>query len=211
MKFLITAGPTIEPIDDVRYISNFSSGKTGIAIANCVHNLGHEVRLITGPTGIPCPKNLEVFSIRTARELTDTIEDNFSWADCLIMAAAVCDYRPKEKISGKLKGKDEPRFLELIPNPDILAHFGKIKEEKIIVGFALETENGIASAIAKCKSKNCNIVALNSPLSLDGENTAITLVYPDGKVKPLPALAKSQAARLLIEEILTLSGNQVAD
>ena len=201
MNILLSAGPTTEPIDDVRCLTNFSSGKTGYAIARAASAAGHNVRLVSGRTCLEPPEGVEFTSILTTLELHKAIEENFEWADCLIMAAAVSDYRPREVFEGKRKKTDEGMLLELVPNPDILSEFGAKKGDKTVVGFALEVENGIESARDKCKRKKCDMIALNSAASLHGEDTAITLVYRDGNVRPLPATTKDETARLLVAAI----------
>ncbi|MFA4985870.1 MAG: phosphopantothenoylcysteine decarboxylase [Candidatus Brocadiia bacterium] len=198
MNIIITAGPTVEPIDDVRCITNFSSGKMGVALAESAIARGHSVTMICGPmTAVP-PKAATVVCVRTANEMRDELARNFPACDALIMAAAVCDFRPEHKATGKIKRNGPGLTLNLIPTLDILAEVAEKKGWRVVVGFALEHENGIDSARKKCAEKNCNFVCLNSPKALDSDHTEITLVYRGGNVLPLPNLPKAEAAGLII-------------
>ncbi len=201
MKIVVTAGPTIEPIDDVRCLTNFSSGKTGYGIAEAARERGHSVVLISGPVRMSPPAGVRVVNVRTAIEMQQAIEAEFADSDALVMAAAVCDFRPAARHVGKLSRGSGALTLELVANPDIIASFGAKKGERVIMGFALESENGVSSARAKCERKNCDLVALNSPSVLDSDSTVITLVFRTGEVRPLPELPKGDAACLLVKEV----------
>jgi phosphopantothenoylcysteine decarboxylase/phosphopantothenate--cysteine ligase len=175
-KILITAGPTLEKIDDVRYISNFSSGKMGYALANEAKKRGAEVTLISGPVEIPKPQ-VNFIGVHSADEMHSAVEEFKDSIDIFIMTAAVSDYRPKYKFEGKIKkenqSKDEIK-IELVENPDILKSVGTTKKEKqIVVGFALEADNELEYGRKKLVSKNADMIIVNKA----GENTGFGSDY----------------------------------
>ncbi len=204
MRILVSAGPTSEPIDAVRCITNYSSGKTGYAIAQAAIEKGHEVVLVSGMVNIAPPAGARTISVRTGAEMLDALRIEFKQCDILIMAAAVCDYRPATPFEGKIK-REGRLTLELEPTQDILAELAKDKRDRIVVGFALEADNGIERAREKCIRKNCDMVVHNAPSALCGNTTELTLVYANGRVLPLPAVSKTTAAELLLEEILAIA------
>lgn len=162
-KVLITAGPTYEAIDPVRFIGNHSSGKMGIAIAEVAAENGAEVTLICGPSHVKCSKNIHRVDIISAQEMFDKVMKRMTDQDILICAAAVADYRPKHVAENKMKKKDVSLTIELEPTPDILATLGATKrKDQILVGFALETDNELENAKSKLKNKNCDLLILNS-------------------------------------------------
>lgn len=162
-KSVVTAGPTVERIDPVRYISNHSSGKMGIAIAKALAAAGSEVILLKGPTTIEPPADMKVVEIQTARELLEASEKAFQQADIFIAAAAVSDYRPKKVAAQKIKKHKQTPSIELEQNPDILKEMGARKKQgQTLVGFALETENGLNNAHKKLSEKNLDFIVLNS-------------------------------------------------
>src|SRR5690606_18842392 len=170
-KAIVTAGPTTEAIDPVRFIGNHSSGKMGIAIANMLHKQGAEVTLIVGP-GVATSEIhnvIKTISITSAEDMLNECQKIFSATDMVVLAAAVADYKPAEPAQQKIKKKgDEPVSLTLTPTTDIAATLGKQKKKgQIIVGFALETTNGEANAVKKLKSKNLDFIVLNM---LDDDN-----------------------------------------
>lgn len=162
-NILITAGPTYEAIDPVRFIGNHSSGKMGFALAEKAANFGANVTLITGPTSEKVQdaniKRIDVFS---AQEMMDAVKNNFDNQDAIIMSAAVADYRPQEVATKKIKKKTDEISINLVKNPDILQYLGTIKENKYLVGFALETNNAIENAKGKLKRKNADLIVLNT-------------------------------------------------
>ena len=164
-KILITAGPTHEAIDPVRFIGNRSSGKTGIYLAQAMASLGAEVTLVLGPSEMQCqhPK-VKTINVTTAEEMFTVSQSFFPSYDIFIASAAVADYRPEFKVKEKIKKNDAALVLELVKNPDILAEAGKQKREnQILVGFALETENIIENATKKLSAKNLDMIVMNSP------------------------------------------------
>jgi phosphopantothenoylcysteine decarboxylase / phosphopantothenate---cysteine ligase len=163
-RIVVTAGPTYEPIDPVRFIGNHSSGKMGIAIAEAAANLGAVVTLITGPTSISVKNpSINRVSVMTAEEMYLACLQSFPACSMLIMAAAVADYRPVAVANEKIKKNDESMTIELVKNRDILASLSKIKNrEQLLVGFALETENELSNAFAKLERKDLDMIVLNS-------------------------------------------------
>jgi phosphopantothenoylcysteine decarboxylase/phosphopantothenate--cysteine ligase len=213
-KVLISAGPTIEKIDDVRFISNFSSGKMGYSLAEEAKNLGADVLLISGPVSIPPPENVSLIKVNTAQEMYDKIITNFSEFDIIIMAAAVADYSPTEKAEGKIKKKitGDKLILELQSTKDILAEIGKNKNNRqFLVGFALESENEIQNGWIKMKEKNCDMMVVNSANVPDSgfgsDDNTITILRRDGKEISYQKLPKKMCSIEIFKNIIELIGN----
>ncbi|MGB9677522.1 MAG: phosphopantothenoylcysteine decarboxylase, partial [Candidatus Ratteibacteria bacterium] len=183
IKVLISAGPTREYIDPVRFISNSSTGKMGYLIAEYAKKIGFDVILVSGPTYLRPPEGIKLIKVETAREMQKEILKNFPKADILIMSAAVSDWRPYRKFKNKIKRKKE-WILKLVPNPDILKSVAKIKKEnQKIVGFALETENIIKNAIKKLKEKKLDLIIGNTPDFFgEGKKSYVCFIFKDGKV-----------------------------
>lgn len=206
-KVLITAGPTYESLDPVRFIGNHSSGKMGFAIAKAAANLGAEVLLIAGPTHENMQHSLvhriDVFS---AEDMYKAAHKNFNNVDIAILSAAVADYKPKNISNQKIKKKDTSLNLELVKTKDILASLGEIKQQQFLVGFALETHNEIANAKAKIKSKNLDAIVLNSLQDKGagfGANTnKITIIDKNFIEKPFELKSKDEVAKDIIHEII---------
>ncbi len=162
-KVLITAGPTHEPIDPVRFISNHSSGKMGIAIAEAALMAGAEVTLICGPSHIQSSNGVRRINVQSAQNMYDAVVAEQADHDVLILSAAVADYRPRTVADNKIKKQSTELTIELEPTPDILASLGKMKRaDQLLVGFALETENELENAKGKLSRKNCDLIVLNS-------------------------------------------------
>lgn len=161
-RVLVTAGPTQEALDPVRYITNHSSGKMGYALAKRAFELGAKVTLITGPTGLDFPYGIKIIEIQTAQEMFMAVKEHYQKQDFIIKAAAVGDYRVKEIAKDKIKKKEETLTLELIKNDDILAFLGEHKTNQIICGFAMETQNLIENAREKLIHKNCDLLVANN-------------------------------------------------
>lgn len=161
-RVLVTAGPTQEALDPVRYITNHSSGKMGYALAKRAFELGAKVTLITGPTGLDFPYGIKTIEIQTAKEMFTAVKEHYQKQDFIIKAAAVGDYRVKEIAKDKIKKKEETLTLELIKNDDILAFLGEHKTNQIICGFAMETQNLIENAREKLIHKNCDLLVANN-------------------------------------------------
>lgn len=182
---LITAGPTYEPIDPVRFIGNRSSGRMGVALADAAARRGAKVRLILGPSKLsPSHPKVEIIHVETARQMYDEAVRCFPDADAGILAAAVADYRPAQVAEEKIKKAGEEMALHLVKNPDIAAALGKMKQPgQVLIGFALETENETANAREKMQRKNFDCIVLNSlrdpGAGFDVDTNRITLLYPD--------------------------------
>jgi len=208
-KVLITAGPTYEAIDPVRFIGNHSSGKMGFALAEAFQKLGAEVTLISGPTSLSTPNFVTRISITSAAEMLQACSDNFEEADILIMSAAIADYRPKEVAVDKIKKDDDSLTLELEKTTDILKTLGtKKKENQIIVGFALETTNELANAEAKLKKKNLDLIILNSlkdkGAGFAGDQNKITTIDSAGNKHTFNLKPKIEVAKDIAQEVLSL-------
>jgi phosphopantothenoylcysteine decarboxylase/phosphopantothenate--cysteine ligase len=204
-KILVTAGPTEEPLDPVRFITNLSSGKMGYALAMVAHRRGAEVTLITGPTDLPLPQVSKVVQIRTAQEMYEAVMENFRKSTVLIKAAAVADYRPASLAKEKIKKNSDSLSLTLERNPDIIAEVGKDKGNCILVGFAMETQNLLANAQDKLARKKMDFIVANS-LREEGagfqtDTNIITIIDCNGKVEALPKMTKIDAAIQILDRI----------
>lgn len=207
-KVLLTAGPTYERIDPVRFIGNFSTGKMGYALADAAARMGAEVTLISGPVAIkPKERTVEVVNVESACQMRDAAVEHFPGSDIAIMCAAVADYAPADLHDHKIKREtDEIPTIRLVKNPDIAATLGQMKREgQTLVGFALETDNGKANAERKIRSKNLDMIVLNS-LSDPGagfgtDTNIVTMIRPDGESKTLPLMQKTEVAREIMQEI----------
>ena len=177
---LISAGPTREWLDPVRFISNPSSGKMGYALANAAQAKGFKVTLVSGPVSLPCPTGVERIMVNTAVEMNEVMEQHFPISSLIIMTAAVCDHRPKVFHEQKIKKDKVSDILELVSNPDILQNLGKHKRiDQILVGFAAETENHITHAKIKLQQKNLDWIAVNNVSGNQGfesDDNELTLI-----------------------------------
>ncbi len=206
-KVLVTAGPTQEPIDPVRFISNPSSGKMGHSIARASENRGATVTLITGPTYLPAPINVATVRVQTAHEMAKAVFDHMEDSDIIIKSAAVSDYKPKIAQTQKIKkdGKEE-MLLSLTKNQDILKELGKRKRHQILVGFAAETEDLEQNAIKKLTEKNLDIIVGNligsSDSGFKADTNKVTLFYKDGTKEMFDIMEKDAVAHLLLDRIL---------
>ena len=205
---LITAGPTEEPIDPVRFITNGSSGKMGFALARAARRRGAEVILISGPTTLPNPRQMKYIRVRSAAQMREAVLGNLENASILLMAAAVSDYRPKQTAPGKIKKSELKAILELERNPDILAEAGKRKGKRILVGFAAETENLLQNAQGKLKEKNLDLIVAND-ISLPGagfevDTNIVKMIDGSGKVEELPLMTKEELADRILDRVAQL-------
>lgn len=210
-KLLISAGPTREYIDPVRFISNASSGKMGIALAEEAYFRGAEVTLICGPITESVIDGITLKKIETAREMADEIDKSWLSHDILIMTAAVADYRPKNESPIKIKKTDETWTLDLIKTQDILAKAAKSKSNKLVIGFALETDSEIENAVQKLKTKDLDLICLNK-LEKNGnpfysDENQLTLIDKFEQIHSLPRMLKSEAAKQIMDKIETLLGD----
>lgn len=212
-NIVISSGPTEEPLDPVRVITNRSSGRMGAALAKAALRLGAEVVVVSGPAKVPLPAGVRVVGVRTAAEMRKAMLAEFDAADICIMAAAVSDFRPIEVSTSKMKRTgDKPVILALEANADILAELGRKKGEKFLVGFALETEEGEVRARGKMTEKGCDMMVLNrADESLSLDTTRITVLDPDGGSETPPIIGKDEAALFLMQRIaarLSLTNEQ---
>lgn len=205
-KIVITAGPTMEAIDPVRYISNHSSGKMGYSIAQEARNRGADVVLISGPTSLEPPKNIELVKVNTTEEMFDAVGRYFDEADCLIKAAAPSDYRPVITNDNKIKKQDNDNLsIEFTKNKDIAYYYGNKKDKQIMVGFAAETENLLSYARDKLQRKKFDFIVAND-VSQDGagfkhDTNIITIIDKDLKDINYPKMSKTEAAKIIIDKV----------
>ena len=207
-KILITAGPTYEAIDPVRFIGNHSSGKMGFDIATSAANLGAGVILISGPTNLSLQNsNINLIRVTSAKEMYDVCHEHFNSTDVAICAAAVADYKPKFVAEQKIKKADASLTIELEKTQDILASLGKIKQNQFLIGFALETENEIENAKLKIQKKNLDLIVLNS-LQDDGAGfgkptNKITFIDKNFVVEPMDLKSKELVANDIINKVIS--------
>ena len=205
VKILITAGPTEEPLDPVRFITNLSSGKMGYALAIAAHRRGARVTLISGPTTLPLPTAEKIIRVRTALEMHKAVMDNYTKTAIIIKAAAVADYCPKVLSAEKIK-KDKKTFsVELKRNPDIIAEIGKNKGNRVLVGFAMETQNLLANAREKLKKKNMDLIVANN-LQEEGagfraDTNIITIIDRTGNIESFEKMTKVEAADEILNRV----------
>ena len=199
---LITAGPTREPIDPVRFLSNRSTGRMGFAIAQSAAEAGHTVTLIAGPVELPTPPNVRRVDVVTARDMLAAVQRELVQADVLIASAAVADWRPETCSPTKLKKSGMNGVLRLVPNPDILKTIRPQKGNRRFIGFAAETSEPTAEAERKLREKGLDLIVANDVTAPGAgfavETNRVTLLYPDGRREALPLLSKLDLARRLI-------------
>lgn len=209
LSLMITAGPTLEPIDPVRYISNRSSGKTGYAIARAAAKRGANVTLVSGPTAIPDPDGVRVIRVETACEMLEAAQAAFQDCDIAVFSAAVADVRPAHHVNRKLKkGTDDSslKSIELVRNPDILATLGAEKGKRLVIGFAAETDHVIENAQEKLKTKNADLIIANKVgegLAFGTEENQVTFVSAD-EIQNLPLMPKSLMADCILDKALSM-------
>jgi phosphopantothenoylcysteine decarboxylase/phosphopantothenate--cysteine ligase len=200
-KVLVTAGRTEEDLDPVRFLTNRSTGKMGYALASEAKRRGADVNLISGPSGLPSPPGVRLISVRSAEQMSREVKQWFPRCDVLLMAAAVADFRPRDKAASKIK-KQEGLLLELEKTPDILLEIKPLKGDKIVGGFALETEDGLANARRKLKSKGLDFIVLNAPTALGADANQVTVLGADGKTERLSQMSKLEVARGILDRVV---------
>jgi len=209
-RVLVTAGPTREEIDPVRYISNHSSGKMGYAIARQARLRGAEVTLVTGPTAIAPPYGVKVVRVESACEMREAVLAELETTDVVIKAAAVADYRPTQRAESKVKKTAAQLTIELEKNPDILAELGSRKGGRLLVGFAAETDELVKNATKKLTQKNLDLVVAND-VSQEGagfnvDTNIVKLLFREGAVEELPIMGKELLAGVILDRVAKLRG-----
>ncbi|MGC1323622.1 MAG: phosphopantothenoylcysteine decarboxylase [Candidatus Udaeobacter sp.] len=204
MTFLITAGPTREPIDPVRYISNRSSGKMGYAIAEAALDAGHEVILISGPVNLSPQRNAKFISISTSDEMFGAVHQHADSSDICVLCAAVADYKPAQVSPVKIKKRADGISLELVPTRDILQSLGRRQNRKfLLVGFAAETDQLEANATKKLREKNCDIIVANDArIGMETDENELLILFCDGETKKISRAPKTFLARELVKIFL---------
>ena len=209
-SLLVTAGPTCEDIDPVRFLTNRSSGKMGYAIAAAAARRGAKVVLVSGPTALATPEGVERVDVRRAEEMLQAVRRKFVGSTMAIFAAAVADYRVADPAMQKIKRNAEPFMLKLEPNPDILATMAEEKGDRLVIGFAAETENVAENARKKLVQKNADLIVANDVgtqgAGFDTETNIVTLYSRDGRDLPLARMSKTDVAQRVLDEALRLRG-----
>ncbi|MEN3027066.1 MAG: bifunctional phosphopantothenoylcysteine decarboxylase/phosphopantothenate--cysteine ligase CoaBC [Chlorobiota bacterium] len=205
-RVLVTAGPTREPIDAVRYLSNASSGHMGYALAEAFRDRGAEVALVTGPTALPEPPGVELHQVETAEQMYEAVRSRTAEADVIVATAAVADYTPAEPMVGKRKRAAEEWLLRLRPTPDILAHLAQQRHPgQILVGFALEVQEEWSAARQKLAAKGVDLLVLNSlrwgRSGFGREENTIALLFPDERIRMLPPRSKRVCAEWIVNAV----------
>lgn len=201
-KIIITAGRTEESLDPIRYLSNRSTGKMGYSIAKVCAEYGAEVTLVSGPSELKAPENLNFIPVKSAVNMYDAVKENFCENDVFISTAAVADYRPKDVSDIKIKKKDGELIIELERNPDILFEMGKIKTHQTLIGFCAESENLISNAIGKLHRKNLDVIVANSVNYFGKDENKAFIINKNEEVEELSEMNKENLAYTLINKIL---------
>ena len=207
---LITAGPTCEPFDPARHLSNRSSGKMGYALARSAKQRGAKVILISGPTSLETPPGVEMVNVTTALQMHDAVMENYNSADIMVMSAAVSDYRPAKIIEQKVKKGSDSIGLEIVPNPDILKELGKRKKTRqpLLVGFAAESNDHLEEGKRKLLEKNLDLIVVNDILGSDtgfnADTNQVSLIDRDYQLEKLPLLSKEECAYMIWNKIVKL-------
>ncbi|MDE0205492.1 MAG: bifunctional phosphopantothenoylcysteine decarboxylase/phosphopantothenate--cysteine ligase CoaBC, partial [Candidatus Tectomicrobia bacterium] len=202
---IVTAGPTQEPIDPVRHISNASSGKTGFALAEAARLRGAEVVLVTGPTHLQAPVGVTCVAVRTAVQMRDAVKDHFEAADVIIKSAAVSDFRPVAPVVDKVKKEEASLSIALERNPDILAELGAMKGHRVLVGFAAETRDLFTNAQRKVNMKSLDLIVANDvsdpAIGFGSDHNRVHLIDATGAVEPLPEMSKRALAETILDRV----------
>lgn len=208
---IITAGPTCEPFDPARHMSNRSSGKMGFALARSAKRRGAKVILISGPTSLEAPSDIEMVNVTSAVQMHDAVMGNYNNADIVVMSAAVSDYRPEKTMAQKIKKGSDSIGLEMVPNPDILKELGKRKDKTkrpLLVGFAAESSDHLEEGKRKLKEKNLDLIVINDIIGKDtgfGTDTnQVNLIDRDYQLEKLPLLSKEECAFIIWDKIVKL-------
>ena len=209
MKILVSAGPTREPIDAVRFLSNRSTGRMGCAVARAAAEAGHEAVLVLGPTAVEPPDGVRVVRVETALQMRDALRAELPAADALVMAAAVADFRPARPAARKLHKGEMPSALRLVRNPDILAGLRPLKGNRIFCGFAAETDDVLASAAGKLARKGLDLIVANDVTAPGAgfavDTNVVTVLRPGAAPERWPLLSKLDVGRRLVALLETLA------
>lgn len=216
MNVLVTAGPTREAIDPVRFVSNRSSGKMGYAVARAAQRAGHVVRLVSGPVALAPPRGVQVLRVTTADEMLAAVKKNISWCELLVMAAAVADWRPKRPAKSKRKKRAGPPRIAWEATPDILAILApRKKAAQVFCGFAAETHDLAREARRKLRAKNLDAIAANDVskknLGFDSERNALTVYCADGRAVRIGPAPKTACARKLLARLAEISARKKSE
>jgi phosphopantothenoylcysteine decarboxylase/phosphopantothenate--cysteine ligase len=205
VRIVVTAGPTREPIDPVRFLSNRSSGKMGYAIAEAALAAGHEVTLISGRVNLRAPKNVRLESIETSDEMYESVQRAIQDCDVLVMCAAVADYKPAKYSREKLKKKSAGLALELVPTRDIIASVAAQNRSFLVVGFAAETENMAENAQKKLRQKKCDLIVANNisrdDFGMESDENEVTIFFKNGNERKISRAPKKNIAHELVKII----------
>ncbi|MDP2268491.1 MAG: bifunctional phosphopantothenoylcysteine decarboxylase/phosphopantothenate--cysteine ligase CoaBC [Deltaproteobacteria bacterium] len=204
-KILVTAGPTREPLDPVRFITNYSSGKMGYALAIIAKRRGADVTLVSGPSTFPFPRGVKCIGVSTALEMRDAVLEHYQQATVVIKAAAVADYRPAVRAESKIKKRDDTLLLTLERNPDIIDELGKKKGNRLLIGFAMESENLVENAVSKMMKKNMDYIVANlvtrEGAGFQCDTNIVTIIGRNGAIEELPLMDKMQVADKILDKI----------
>jgi phosphopantothenoylcysteine decarboxylase/phosphopantothenate--cysteine ligase len=207
VRFVVTAGPTREPIDPVRYLSNRSSGKMGYAIAEAALQAGHDVVLISGPVNLDPPRTAKFIPILTSDEMDAAVHRHLPDCDVLVMCAAVADYKPANVSAHKIKKRNETLSLELVPTRDILASLPKQNRQFVVVGFAAETNDLEKNAQKKLKEKNCDVIVANDvstpDCGMESAENEVTILFRNGEKKKISRAPK----KIIADELIKIISN----
>ena len=214
LRFIVTAGPTREHLDPVRFLSNPSTGKMGFAVARAARAAGHAVTLVAGPVGLKTPRGVQRTDVVSACDMLLAVRKalaSSSEPSVLVMTAAVADWRPATCAAKKLKKSQMSSVLRLVRNPDILKSLGRKTNGSIRIGFAAETGKPVQEAVRKCREKNLDLVVAND-VTLPGagfgvDTNRVTFVFPDGCAEPLPLMSKYAVARRIVRLAEKLAGS----
>lgn len=208
IHIVVTAGPTREHLDPVRFLSNPSTGKMGYAIAQAAARRGHRVTLISGPVDLPLPSGTKTIQVTTAAEMAKATKQAFREADAAVLTAAVCDYRPRRQARQKLAKKARPKSIVLVPTEDIAAALGRNKGRRITIAFALEDHNGRANAERKMRRKNCDAIVLNGPDNVGSDRARVALLLRGARWQSWGADTKPRIAERLLKTLESIVKKQ---
>ncbi len=208
LTVMVTAGPTVEPIDPVRYITNRSTGKMGYAVAGAAAGRGAKTLLVSGPTVLKPPEGVELIKVETAAQMYEAVMQHYPGVDIVVKTAAVADYRPREIYSQKIKKHEGSLSLALVRNRDILAELGRRKNKQVLVGFAAETSDLEENSLQKVTGKNLDFLVANditqAGAGFGSDTNIVKFVYPGGDVQQMPLLDKTVLARRILDEALAI-------